>query len=108
MFITFCLILIILGMKSEIFGTQFDGFTPLHIAAYQNDSELVQSILEDNLDTTNQYKNSTIVNSKFNNGLTPGDVATKFRYLNVSKYLGTYHRVSYRFEFQKGVGDWGH
>ena len=94
MFITFCLILIILGMKSEIFGTQFDGFTPLHIAAYQNDSELVQSILEDNLDTTNQYKNSAIVNSKFNNGLTPGDIATKYRYLNVSKYLGTYHRVS--------------
>ena len=83
-----------LGMKSEIFGTQFDGFTPLHIAAYQNDSELVQSILEDNLDTTNQYKNSAIVNSIFNNGLTPGDVAAKYRYVNVSKYLGMYHRVS--------------
>ena len=93
MFITFCLILIILGMKSEIFGTQFDGFTPLHIATYQNDLELVQSILENNLDTTN-YKNSAIVNSKFNNGLTPGDVAAKYRYVNVSKYLGMYHLMS--------------
>ena len=84
-------------MKSKLFGTQYDGFSPLHIVAYQNDSELVQSILEDNiLDTTN-YKKSAIVNSKFNNGLTPGDVATKYRYVNVSKYLGTYqlyHRVS--------------
>ena len=80
-------------MKSEIFGTQFDGFTPLHIAAYQNDLELVQFILENDLNTTN-YKESAIVNSHFNNGLTPGDVATKYRFVDVSKYLGMYHRVS--------------
>ena len=86
-------------MKSEIFGTQFDGFTPLHIAAYQNNSKLVQSILEDDLDTTS-YKKSAIVNSKFNNGLTPGDVATKYRYVNVSKYLGMHQftLLFYRIE----------